>query len=114
MRLKNTVLTVPPWATITTCTPALPATIETYSALQCTATYTFDQDFLEAGPLSFVAAAKPAELPVAVESAAAVVVPSYTASLDYVLGACTLPLSSRECRATGVGGCESGVTGLQS
>lgn len=101
VRLKNLVMTIPTWATLVNCTPSTPTwpgpwTLEVHKALVCYAHYTFTQDFYEAGKLSFVATGKPTELPAAVESAAADVTPTYSASMTYHEGPCVLPLSARE------------------
>lgn len=93
VRLKNLTLQVPSWANVTDCTPSLPGPwiIAPYKTLVCHAQYTFSQDFYEAGPLSFVSSAKPAELAAAVQSAPAVIAPTYTASLTAHKGSCTFP-----------------------
>jgi hypothetical protein len=96
VRLKNLTVGLPPWAHLRNCTPALPGTIPVYGSMVCFADYTFDQDFYEAGPLSFSAWAKPNELPAAVQSQPTVVTPTYTPSLVYHQGSCTLPAAARK------------------
>lgn len=96
VRLKNVTVQVPQWATLLNCTPALHGTIPTYNSMVCYASYVFSQDFYEAGPLSFVASAKPNELPAAVQSQAAMVTPTYTPQLTYQQGNCTLPPAARK------------------
>jgi hypothetical protein len=114
VRLKNLVMTIPAWASLVNCTPSTaawpgPWALEVHKNLVCYAHYTFTQDFYEVGLLSFVATGKPNELPAAVESAAADVTPTYSASLTYHEGPCVLPDAARECHVTSVFRAEPGT-----
>lgn len=102
VRLKNLSLLLPPWASVANCTPSGtvpgPWTIWPHRALVCRAEYNVTHDFYEAGPLSFVASAKPNELNTSVASAPAVITPTYTAGLSSQEGACSLPSAARKYR----------------
>jgi hypothetical protein len=93
--MKNVTVDVPSWAQLKNCTPALHGTIPVHGSMVCFAEYTFDQDFYEAGPMSFRAWAKPNELPAPVQSQPATVTPTYTPQLAYHQGNCTLPSAAR-------------------
>jgi hypothetical protein len=62
----------------------------------CYAEYKFDQDTYEAGPLAFVASAKPTEMPQAVTSSPATVNPVYTTQWAFYQGACVEPTAARK------------------
>jgi hypothetical protein len=97
--MKNLTLAIPSWATMLNCTPSTPALgpwiIAPYKQLVCFAEYSFSQDFYEAGLLSFTAEAKPNELAL-VTSAPATVQPTYSATMAFHEGACTLPVVACE------------------
>lgn len=94
-RLNLVDVTIPVWATMLNCTPALNGTLPVHSSMECYANYTFDQDTYEAGPLDFVASAKPAEMQ-AVFSSPATVNPTYTTQWAFYQGACVMPTAARK------------------
>jgi hypothetical protein len=100
-RLSNVVLTIPTWATLQNCTPAVTAEtvagpIQVHSSMVCYAEYKFDQDTYEAGALAFVASAKPTEMPQAVTSSPATVNPVYMTQWAFYQGACDMPPAARK------------------
>lgn len=98
VRIRDLALAVPAWLSLDSCTPALPGPwiVEPFKQVVCQASYSFSQDFYEAGPLSMVASATTTSLPDVVHSAPAVVTPTYTSGVDVQIGTCSLPSSARK------------------
>lgn len=99
VRLHSTNITWPDWVTPTTCSPVHSGspsttswTVDPYRTVVCQGTYTFDQDAYEAGQLSMAAAASASELANPVSTSSAMVNPTYSHRLDYVIeSTCNIP-----------------------
>jgi hypothetical protein len=104
-RLSAVVLTIPTWAALRNCTPAVTAgtvagPVQVHSSMVCYAQYTFDQDTFEAGALEFVASAQPFELQQAVTSLASTVTPQYRTGWVFYQGACAMPSARKSVRCS--------------